>query len=148
MFSYVWWCLFMSNYVYCILMWYHFAATVFWGAVWLEWMQMGRRERFNIRSKSLSQAQQTIWAAEQSYRPQWTKRQVGDGEWGKVMTNAGFYELSGGFSAKEGTMGWWEMMDGSRMTRWSTSEMDLEIRKSKIAMGNPHEWGFYWGLHL
>lgn len=44
-------------------------------AVWLEWMQMGRRERFNIRSKSLSQAQQTIWAAEQSYRPQWTKRQ-------------------------------------------------------------------------
>eukprot|EP00435_Cladocopium_sp_Y103_P066574 s39_g28.t2 len=44
-------------------------------ALWLEWMQMGRRERFNIRSKSLSQAQQTIWAAEQSYRPQRTKRQ-------------------------------------------------------------------------
>ena len=27
------------------------------------------------------------------------------GEWGKVMTNAGFYELYEGFSAKEGTMG-------------------------------------------
>ena len=64
------------------------------GAVWLEWMQMGRRERFNIRSKSLSQAQQTIWAAEQSYRPQWTKRQVGHGEWGEEKC----WVRQGGFS--------------------------------------------------
>ncbi len=47
------------------------------GDVWLEWMQMSRRERFNIKSKSLKEAQQTIANAEHAYQHQRRQRQVG-----------------------------------------------------------------------
>ena len=50
-----------------------------WGDVWLEWMQMSRRERFNIKSKSLKEAQQTIANAEHAYQHQRRQRQVGMG---------------------------------------------------------------------
>eukprot|EP00438_Fugacium_kawagutii_P023211 Skav215680 [mRNA] locus=scaffold278:166462:167457:- [translate_table: standard] len=44
-------------------------------SVWLEWMQMGRRERFNIRAKSWSQAEQTVTTAEHSYQPERRRRE-------------------------------------------------------------------------
>lgn len=61
-----------------------------WGDVWLEWMQMSRRERFNIKSKSLKEAQQTIANAEHAYQHQRRQRQVGMG-WRQWLKNGRDY---------------------------------------------------------